>query len=182
MKSRIASVHQGWLVAGFVLASLTLGPATAASERQVRFTVPEPFRVGGQVYEAGVIAIRSESAYTPSKALLKVWINDECLGLISVRRSVSEEPPRQNEALFRRGVDGRLEMVGIRMTGHPTGTTYRFPESIAAAALNSAQTDLPSTISPERARRAASANGSDSTVSTSSAWRLEPVTERPSAK
>jgi len=182
MKSRIASKNQGWLVAGFVSAALALAPSAAASERQVRFSVPEPFRVGGRVYEAGVIAIRSESAYTPSTALLKVWINDECLGLISVRRSVSEEPPRQNEAVFRRGADGRLEMLGIRMTGRPTGTTYRFPEAIAAAALNSAQTDLPSTISPETARRAASANGSDSTVSTSSAWRLERDAERPSAK
>jgi len=182
MKSRIASVHQGGLVAGFVLAALAVGPASAASGRQVRFTVPEPFRVGGQAYEAGVIAIRTVSAYTPSMALLKVWVNGECVGMISARRSVSEAPPLENEAVFHRGADGRLEMVGFRMTGRPTRTTYRFPEAIAAAALNSAQTDLPSTISPETARRAASANGSDSTVSTSSAWRLERDAERPSAK
>ena len=182
MRSRSASKNQGWLLAGFVLAALALGPATSASEREVRFRVPEPFRMGGQVYEAGVITIRSESAYTPSTALLKVRINGECLGLISAHRSVSEEPPLQNEAVFHRGADGRLEMVGFRTTGRPTGTTYRFPEAIAAAALTSAQTDLPSTISPETARRAASANGSDSTESTSSAWRLETVADRSSAK
>jgi hypothetical protein len=138
--------------------------------------------MGGQVYEAGVIAIRSVSAYTPSTALLRVWVNNECLGVISVRRSVSEEPPRQNEALFRRGADGRLELMGLRTTGRPTGTTYRFPNAIADAALTSAHTDLPSTISPDSARRTASANGSDSTVSTSSAWRLELDADNSSAK
>lgn len=182
MKSRFASMNQGWLAAGFVMAALALGPAAAAAEREVRFRVPEPFRVGGRVYEAGVIAIRSVSAYTPSTALLTVWVNNDCLGMISARRSVSEEPPLQNEALFRRDTNGQLEMVGFRVTGRPTGTTYRFPASIAAAALTSAQTDLPSTISPETARRTASANGSDRTVSTSSAWSLERDAERSSAK
>jgi len=182
MKSRIASMNQGWLAAGIVLAALTVGPATAASERQVRFRVPEPFRVGGHVYESGVIAIRSVSAYTPTTALLSVWVNDDCLGMMTARRSVSEEPPLRTEALFRRDVDGRLEMVGFRVTGRPTGTTYRFPETSDAAALKIAQTDLPSTISPETARRAASTSGSTSTVSTSSAWRLERVAERSSPK
>ncbi len=182
MKSRSASKNQGLLLAGIVLAALALGPHASASESEVRFRVPEPFRMGGQVRDAGVIAIRSVSAYTPSSALLKVWVNGECLGMISARRSISEEPPLENEALFHRGPDGRLEMMGFRTTGRPTGTTYRFPEAIAAAALTSAHTDLPSTISPEMARRTASANGSDSTESTSSAWRLETVTERPSAK
>jgi hypothetical protein len=171
MKSAGVSRYRGWLVAGFVVATVILGPATAAAEKQVRFTVSEPFRMGGRIYEAGVIAIRSVAAYTPSVALLKVWVNGECLGMISARRSVSEEPPLENEALFHRGADGRLEMRGFRTTGSPTGMTYKFPAAIAAAALTSAHTDFPSTISPDTARRAASANGSVSTVSTSSAWR-----------
>jgi len=182
MKSKNASMTLGWWVAGIVLAALTLVPAAAASERQIRFRVPEPFRVGGHVYESGVIAIRSVSAYTPTTALLKVWVNDECLGMMTAHRSVSEEPPLRTEALFRRDVDGRLEMVGFRVTGRPTGTTYRFPVTRDAAALKSAQTDLASTISPLTARRAASANGSASTVSTSSAWRLERVGVRSSAR
>jgi len=182
MKSRIASMNQGWLAAGIVLAALTFGPATAASEKQVRFRVPEPFRVGGHAYEAGVIAIRSVLAYTPTTTLLRIWVNEECLGMITARHSVSEGPPARTEALFRRDADGRLEMLGFRVTGRPTGTTYRFPETSDAAALKSAQTDLPSTISPETARRAASTSGSDSTVSTSSAWRLERVADRSSAK
>lgn len=182
MKSRIASKTPGLVAAGFILAAMALGPEVSASEKEIRFRVPEPFRMAGQVYDAGVIAIRSVSAYTPSMALLQVWVNGDCLGIVSARRSVSEEPPLENEAVFHRGPDGRLEMTGVRVTGRPTGTTYRFPDASAVAALTSAQTDLPSTISPETARRAASANGSDSTVSTSSAWRLELDGDSSSAK
>jgi len=182
MKLEFASKRPVWVVAGILLAGIALGPVTAASEKQIRFSVPEPFRVGSQVYEAGVIAMRSVSAYTPTTTLFKVWVNDQCLGMIAAHRSVSEEPPVQTEAFFRRDADGLLEMVGFRVTGRPTGTTYRFPDARDAAALKIAQTDLPSTISPETARRAASTSGSDSTVSTSSAWRLERVASRSSAK
>ena len=182
MKSRSGSKCQGGVLAGIALAALALVPGASASEREVRFTVPEPFRMGNQLHEAGVITIRSVSPYTPSTALLKVWVNDECLGMISARRNVSEEPPLRNEAMFRRDADGRLELVGFRRTGRPKGTTYRFPEATAAAALTSAHTDLPSTISPDTARRAASANESDSTVRTSSAWRLELDEDSSSAK
>jgi hypothetical protein len=182
MKLEIALKRQVWLVAAMMLAGATMGPVAAASEKQIRFSVLEPFRVGSHVYDAGVIAMRSVSAYTPTTTLFKVWVNDECLGMIAAHRSVSEEPPQQTEALFHRDTDGRLQMVGFRVTGRPTGTTYRFPDATNAAALRIAQTDLPSTISPETARRAASASESDSTVSTSSAWRLERVASRSSAK
>ena len=64
MKSRSASKNQGLLLAGIVLAALALGPHASASESEVRFRVPEPFRMGGQARDAGVIAIRSVSAYT----------------------------------------------------------------------------------------------------------------------
>jgi len=181
---RIKNAPRGacWVVLGLVLGALLSRPAAAAVEQQIRFKVPEPFRVGSHVYGAGVVAIRSVSAYTPTTALLRVWINDECLGMITARRSVSEEPPLRTEALFRRDLDGRLEMVGFRVTGRPTGTTYRFPETREAAALKSAQTDLASTISPLTARRAASSSGSASTVNTSSAWRLERVGVSSSAR
>lgn len=182
MKLKVASKKPGWFVTGIMLIGMTMGPAVAASEKQVCFSVAEPFCVGSRVFDAGVIAIRSVSAYTPTTTLLKVWVNNECLGIIAAHRSVSEEPPQRTEALFLRGGDGRLEMVGFRVTGRPTGTTYRFPDARDAAALKIAHTDFPSTISPAMARRAASASGSASTVNTSSAWRLERVTESSSAK
>ena len=174
MTSRIAALCVR-VMAGLVLAALSFGPATAASDTQIRFNVPQPFRVGNRVFDAGVIIVRSIAALTPSTSILEVWVNGNCLGMLTARRSVPEEPPARTEALFRRDDDGRLEMVGFRLTGRPTGTTYRFPETPAAVALSSAQTDLPSTISPLTARRAASARGSFSTVSTSSGWRSERV-------
>ena len=176
MKQRISSMPVVLLVVTIV------GSPTLASERPIRFKVPHPFRVGSHDYEAGVVAIGSVSEYTPSIALFKVWVNDECLGIVTAHRSVSEVSPQGTEALFHRDDDGRLEMVGFRVTGRTTGTTYRFSEVRDAAALSSAQTDLASTISPLTARRTASANGSFSTVNTSSASRADRVGVSSSAK
>ena len=181
MTSRIAAMSVRGM-AGLVLAALSFGPSAAASDTQVRFSVPKPFRVGTHAYDAGVITVRSVSAFTPDTSILEVWVNGDCLGMVAARRSVSEEPPSRTEALFRRDGDGRLEMVGFRLTGRPTGTTYRFPETPAAVALSSAHTDLPSTISPVTARRAASSSESFSTVSTSSGWRSGRVGESSSAR
>lgn len=182
MKSGIASRCARRVVLGLVLGALATRPASAASEMRVRFDVPQPFRLGNHVYDSGVIAVHHVSAYTPRTSILEVWVNGNCLGMMAARRSVSEEPPLHTEALFRRDDDGRLEMVGFRVTGLPTGTTYRFPETRAAAALSSAQTDFPSTISPLTARRAASSRGNVSTVNTSSASRSGTVGVRSSAR
>ena len=182
MNTRTVSRHRGWLIAPVVLAIAVFGPAAVAGEREVHFKVPHPFRVGSHTYEAGVIAIKTVSAYTPSTALLKVWVNGECLGMMTAYRSVPEVPPTSTEALFRRDDSGRFVMVGFRVTGRPTGTTYRFPDPQEAAALVSAQTDLASTISPDTARAAASESGSLSTVSTSSSSRSERVGVRSSAR
>jgi hypothetical protein len=167
MQRTIRSRILGWTTAALLVA-LAGGPAAAASGERIRFKVPQPFRVGSHVYDSGVIAFRDESTYNPSTAILKVWVNNECLGLIAARRSESEERPLRTEALFHRAADGRLVMVGFRVSGRPRATTYRFQDPWDAAALSSAQTDLPSTISPETARRTASASGSLSTVNTSS--------------
>jgi hypothetical protein len=182
MKTGTRGMRQGWVVAGLALAGLILGPAAAASETQIRFTVPQPFRVGSHEYDGGVIALHSVSAYTPTTSILEVWVNGDCLGMVTARRSVPEEPAVRTEALFSRDDDGRLAMVGFQVTGRPSGTTYRFPETSSAAALRSAQTDFPSTISPLTARRTASSKGSVSTVSTSSAWRSGRVGVRSSAR
>ena len=181
MTSRIASMCAR-MAAGLILAASTLGPAAAASDTQIRFKVPRPFRVGIHVYDAGVITVRRLSAFTAETSILDVWVNDDCLGMLAARRSVPEEPPLRTEAVFHRDDDGRLEMVGFQLTGPPTGTTYRFPDTPTALALKSAHTDLPSTISPLTARRAASSSGSFSTVNTSSGWRSERVAWSSSAR
>jgi hypothetical protein len=180
MRIRIGSMLATVLV-GLTLAASSSGPA-AATETQIRFKVPEPFRVGSRAFDAGVVTVHSISAFTPDTSILEVWVDGDCLGMLTARRSVPEVPPTRTEALFRRGGDGRLEMVGFQLTGRPTGTTYRFRESVAAVALSSAHTDLPSTISPLTARRAASPRGSFSTLSTSSGWRSERVGVSSSAR
>jgi len=181
MKSGSASMSVGVIV-GLALAALISGSAVAATATQVRFNVPQPFRVGSRVFDAGIVTVRTVSAFTPMTSILEVWVDGDCLGMVAARRSVPEQPPTRTEALFRRDDDGRLEMVGLQLTGRPTGTTYRFPETPAAVALSSAHTDLPSTISPLAARRAASSSGSFSTVSTSSGWRSERVGVNSSAR
>ena len=182
MKHGAASMKRGWVITAIVLSAMISGPVAFAAEREVHFKVPHPFRVGNHIYDAGVIAIKNVSAYTPSIALLRVWVNGECLGMMTAHRSVSEVPPTESEALFRRDDDGRLVMVGFRVTGRPTGATYRFPDPHEAAALISAQTDLASAISPETARATASSSGTASTVSTSSASRLARVGVRSNAR
>jgi len=127
MTSGGRSIRAGLLVtvlAGFFLA---LAPSVAASEEQVRFDVARPFRVGSHAFDAGVISVHRVSSYTPSTSLLEIWVNGECLGLMTARRTISEAPPARTEALFHRDEDGRLEMVGFQVTGRPNGTTYRFP-------------------------------------------------------
>lgn len=182
MVGRSASRYVRRLVAGIMLFTAIAGPPALASEKQIRFKIPHPFRVGSHVYEAGLIAIDVMAAYTPSIALFKVWVNNECLGMVTARRSIDELAPERTEAIFERDGDGRLQMVGFRVIGSSTGTTYRFSEIREAAALRSAQTDLASTISPLTARRAASASGSVSTVSTSSSSGADRVGTRSSAR
>jgi hypothetical protein len=108
------------------LAAMLAAPAAWAGDVQVRFDVPEPFRVGSHEYAAGVISVQSVMSYNPTTSLLEVWVNGDCLGMMTALRSISEEPPVRTEALFRRDDDGHLVMVGYRMTGRPTGTTFRF--------------------------------------------------------
>ena len=180
MTSGRASKSVGVIV-GLTLAALIAGPASAA-DTQLRFNVSKPFRVGSRLFDAGVVTVHSISEFTPSTSHLEVWVDGDCLGMLTAHRSVPEVPPTRTEALFRRDGDGRLAMVGFQLTGCPTGTTYRFTETPAAVALNSAQTDLPSTISPTAARRAASRRGSFSTVNTSSGWRSERVGVNSSAR
>lgn len=122
------------------LAVALAAPAIRAQGVQVRFDVPEPFRVGSHEFASGTITVHSVSAYSPTTSILEVWVNGGCLGMMTAHRSVSEEPPGRNEALFRRDDDGRLVMIGYRMTGRPTGTTYRFEETQGATVPGSAPT------------------------------------------
>jgi hypothetical protein len=121
---------------------MVLGTALAgtanAGDMQVRFDVPAPFRVGSHEYSGGTIAVHSIMAYNPTTSLLQVWVNGDCLGMMTATRSSSGPATRGNEAMFARDDDGRLVMTGYRMAGRPGGTTYRFIETPASPAVEPA--------------------------------------------
>ncbi len=119
--------RSGWVGRMAVAALLVSGSAVAA-EPHVRFRLHEPFRVGSHDYDSGVIALNNVSSLTPSRSILEVWVNGECLGMMTAHQSRAEAAAPESEALFRRDDTGRLEMVGFRVAG-PEGATYRFPVS-----------------------------------------------------
>ncbi|HUC44534.1 MAG TPA: hypothetical protein VMR65_10870 [Candidatus Sulfotelmatobacter sp.] len=105
----------------------------SAAAVQVRFEVPEPFRVVGRAFDAGVVSVHSVGAYTPGTALLEVWVGGTCIGMVTARTVDAEVPSGHDEAVFHRGSDGRLEMLGFRESGHPSGRTFRFVTPAAAS-------------------------------------------------
>jgi len=126
-------VRSVWTLA--IAMALGIGTLRAA-DVGARFEVPEPFRVGGHDYDRGVISVHSLMAYSPTTSLLEVRVNGECIGMVTAWRDVSEVLPMRTEALFQRNDEGRLVMVGYRVTGRLAGTTFRFQEpTISAAAL-----------------------------------------------
>jgi hypothetical protein len=120
MKTRFLVRH-----AAVVLAAVALIGTPAAASPEVRFEVPQPFRVAGHEFGAGVILLHSVSPFTPSTALLEVWVNGECLGLMTARRMDTEAPAGRSEAVFLRADDGSLDMIGFQVTRK--GSTYQFP-------------------------------------------------------
>ena len=104
-----------------------IAPGVTGGNTNVRFAIDQPFHFGGRGYDAGVIAVRGVSAYTPSTAMLEVWVNGECLGMMPARRSAPTGPSSPSEALFTRDAAGRLELTGFQLDGRPKGTLYRFP-------------------------------------------------------
>jgi hypothetical protein len=114
--------------------ALVLGTSATIAGTQVRFEVPEPFRVGPHAYASGVISVRSVAAYNPTTSLLEVRVNGDCIGMVTARHDDSEVPPARTEAIFRRDHDGRLVMIGYRVMDDTDGTTYRFEEPEPAQA------------------------------------------------
>ena len=124
MNARVSAI--GRTLGAMALATALAATSASAGDTQVRFTVPAPFRVGSHSYAKGVISVHSIMTYSPTQSLLEVWVNDDCLGMMTASRSSAEETPRRNEAMFTRDGDGRLVMLGYRMSGRANGTTYRF--------------------------------------------------------
>lgn len=111
---------------------LAIVPSRAADDH-VRFEIPEPFRVGTHTYSSGVITVSGAMTYSPTTSLLEVWVNGQCLGLVPARRSATKNLPSRTEAMFSRDGDGRLVLVGYRISGRPSGTTFRFQDAAPTA-------------------------------------------------
>jgi hypothetical protein len=116
-----------WAMGTLAVPGLVAAPGVAAVRTHVRFEIDQPFRIGERGYDAGVIAVQNVSAYTPSTAMLEVWVNNECLGMMPAYRSAAADGAGDAEALFRRDGDGRLELTGFQLSGRPEGAIYRFP-------------------------------------------------------
>jgi hypothetical protein len=115
-----------WATGALAVPGLVAAPAAAAVGTNVRFEIDQPFRIGEHGYDAGVIAVQNVSAYTPSTAMLEVWVNDECLGMMPAYLSGQVDGSGPAEALFRRDEEGRLQLTGFQLSGQPNGAVYRF--------------------------------------------------------
>lgn len=114
-----------------VLAALVAVPWAIAAGPRVRIEVPAPFAIGARSFPAGVIQVRPLRDFTPTTALLEVWVGGECLGMVRARIAGTEEPPRASEATFLRLPDGRLAMIGYSVASGSSGRSYRFEAPFA---------------------------------------------------
>ena len=116
-----------WVLGPLALPAVMTIPAAHAADAHVRFEIGQPFSVGGRGFDAGVIAVQNISPFTPTTAMLEVWVNGECLGMMPAYRTAADDVSGQAEALFRRDDDGRLELTGFQLAGRPRSSIYRFP-------------------------------------------------------
>ena len=113
------------------LALLLSAPAAASGERYV-FPVPEPFRIGDEVFSPSDLSVRLGNDFTPVSAVHWFRVGDRHLGMLMVQKTRGEAPVERTVAVFHRGLDGLLELIGYAMPGGRTGTSYRVALSAAA--------------------------------------------------
>jgi hypothetical protein len=115
-----------WALGTLALSAL-FAPGAVAGGTNVRFEIDQPFQLGGRDYDAGVIAVNGVSVFTPSTAMLEVWVNGECLGMMPAHRTTPAGTAALAEAFFTRDADGRLALTGFQLGARPKGAIYRFP-------------------------------------------------------
>jgi hypothetical protein len=112
-----------------LIASLMLAAPALAAGPGYRFEIPEPFQVGQHHNGAGTVALRNVGVTASPVALIEVWVDGSCLGAVQAVRSPESGVALRDEAIFRRGDDGELVMVGFRAAGDRDGSFRFAPES-----------------------------------------------------
>ena len=105
-----------------LIASIMLAAPALAAGPGYRFDVPEPFQVGHHHAAAGTVALRNVGVTSSPVALIEVWVDGSCVGALQATRSADVGIPLRDEAIFRRGDDGELVMVGFRVAGDREGS------------------------------------------------------------
>jgi hypothetical protein len=130
------------------LALVALAPASIASGLRLSVDVAEPFEFQGRLYPAGHLTLEPILHYNPTATIDRIWIADECVGMIVADRRRAAHPAPHDSILFQRNERARLELVGYSLRGSDESFLYRaavspLPGTAAAVAATIQARDLP---------------------------------------
>lgn len=114
------------LVVVMTLSCSMTGSAPLADGSRLQVKVDEPFEIGGIVYPAGRLTVKTLRDYTPSTTLNELWVGNTCLGMFVTRISGEESSdPTDESIVFTRDYRGRLVLVGYAFVGSRDDRTLR---------------------------------------------------------
>ena len=98
----------------FALFICLAAPVGAASHPRTSAWLDEPFEINGQLYAAGLLAVRELGPYNPSSALVEISVNRTTVGVLLARASDSANPTQEGSTLlFTRSSRGHLTLIGF---------------------------------------------------------------------
>ncbi len=116
------------LVAVIALASPTSQPAVAASSGGcVSARIDAPFLLpNGRLYPTGVVTICDIKTFSPVRQLHKILVNGSSIGLfLSWKRSAETRSIALPEVVFKRDIEGNLELIGYSVQSGGRSVAYR---------------------------------------------------------
>lgn len=126
---------RGWVgVAAIAAIGLMTSTSSWAAGGRLVFDVREPYQIGGQIYPAGPLQMRTVHDYTPSTKIQEIWAGERCLGMMFARRAHAEASPDRSVAVFRRSPQGHLVLLGYSVAEEDGGAVYRLAVNDGAAA------------------------------------------------
>ena len=106
--------------------SLLIAPVSRAASHRVVAQLGEPFLINGQRYPAGELAVRHLGSYNPSSALVQIWVDDECVGIMLATGAASGAENGESSLVFERNHRGDLVLVGFAYRGQVQQEFYRY--------------------------------------------------------